>query len=156
VPRVRDFLYRFRPAGAPGAATPTGVPADRTAGLEAELAPVFAHFLDAENELAQLREQSERAAEEVRKQAEREAHTIVAAAVARQGAERAAAEQRLRQRLATEANALIAAAGREAAELRGRAARRLPGYVDHVVASVEQLIGDATTPDAAAPGEASR
>ena len=38
---LRDFVRRFRPAGAPGAAAPAGVPADRGAEQAAELAPVF-------------------------------------------------------------------------------------------------------------------
>ena len=42
VPRVSDLLYRFRPSGAPGAATQAGVPADRARDLAEELEPVFA------------------------------------------------------------------------------------------------------------------
>jgi hypothetical protein len=41
VPDLRDFLSRFRPAGAPGAAL-AGVPADRRRELEAEVGPVLA------------------------------------------------------------------------------------------------------------------
>lgn len=42
MPRVRDLLYRFRPARAPGAAASAGVPVDRTAELTAELEPLIA------------------------------------------------------------------------------------------------------------------
>jgi hypothetical protein len=40
VPQLRDFLSRFRPAGAPGAAR-AAVPADRRRQLEAEVDPVL-------------------------------------------------------------------------------------------------------------------
>jgi hypothetical protein len=42
LPQARDFLNRFRPAGAPGAASRVAVPADRTAELASELVPVLA------------------------------------------------------------------------------------------------------------------
>lgn len=42
MPSTRDLLQRFRPAGAPGAATATGVPADRSHERDTELAGVFA------------------------------------------------------------------------------------------------------------------
>ena len=41
MPGLRDYLDRFRPAGAPGAGG-TGVPADRSRELEAELTSVLA------------------------------------------------------------------------------------------------------------------
>jgi len=44
LPQLSDFLNRFRPAGAPGAATRAGVPVDRTAELSAEVAPVLAQL----------------------------------------------------------------------------------------------------------------
>ena len=40
MPHVRDFLSRFRPAGAPGAGR-AAVPADRRRELESELGPVL-------------------------------------------------------------------------------------------------------------------
>jgi hypothetical protein len=52
MPRVREFLDRFRPAGAPGAATATGVPVERRLGLETELAPVFAALAGVQEECA--------------------------------------------------------------------------------------------------------
>ena len=54
MPRVRDVLYRFRPAGAPGAASSAGVPVDRSADLAAELEPVFALLADTEQEVCRL------------------------------------------------------------------------------------------------------
>ena len=44
MPRTRGLLQRFRGAGAPGAASAVGVPADRVAETAAELEPVFARL----------------------------------------------------------------------------------------------------------------
>ena len=49
---LRDYVRRFRPAGAPGAAAPAGVPADRGAELDAELAGVFEELRGASEEAA--------------------------------------------------------------------------------------------------------
>lgn len=55
MPRARDFLARFRPAGIPGAAAATGVPADRLAEAGAELEPLFAMLADTEAEIDRIR-----------------------------------------------------------------------------------------------------
>ena len=47
---LRAVLFRFRPAGTPGAPTPGAVPGDRAAEADAELAPVLAELA----ELAEL------------------------------------------------------------------------------------------------------
>jgi hypothetical protein len=52
LPHLGDFLNRFRPAGAPGAASQVGVPADRAAELSAELSPVLARLAATEAECA--------------------------------------------------------------------------------------------------------
>ena len=67
MPRVRDLLYRFRPSGAPGAATAAGVPVDRTAKLAAELDPVFARLADTEEECAAILAEGRRRAEDIRR-----------------------------------------------------------------------------------------
>jgi hypothetical protein len=64
VPRVRDWLDRFRPAGGPGAPSAAGVPTDRRAVAAAELAPVFAALVDAVHNADAGRH---RAAEEARR-----------------------------------------------------------------------------------------
>jgi len=48
MPRVRDLLYRFRPSGAPGGASATGVPIDRAATVAAELEPLFGQLAEVE------------------------------------------------------------------------------------------------------------
>lgn len=62
MPKVRDFLDRFRPAGTPGAAGAVGVPADRQAGAEAELAPAFAVLAEIERHCTEVRERAQRQA----------------------------------------------------------------------------------------------
>lgn len=53
MPAMRDFLERFRPAGAPGPAA-AAVPADRPAELAAELEAVFALLNEAEAERLEI------------------------------------------------------------------------------------------------------
>lgn len=156
MPRVRDLLYRFRPAGAPGAATPAGVPADHIAELEAELEPVFAEFAGVERDIAQLGAEARRAADETRRHAAQRAHAIVKAATDQQDAERAAAGQRLRQQSAMASDALLAAAAQEASALRNRVACRLPACVERVVASVDCLIGEVRAPTTTPTAQVSR
>ncbi|HEX7745917.1 MAG TPA: hypothetical protein VF462_11720, partial [Micromonosporaceae bacterium] len=55
MPAVRELLDRFRPAGAPGAASAAGVPADRQTTASAELDPVFAALADVVAKCAGLR-----------------------------------------------------------------------------------------------------
>jgi hypothetical protein len=142
VPRVRDLLYRFRPAGAPGAASAAGVPVDRGADLAAELEPLFAQLADTEDACTAIREQARGDAERIRARETERARGIVAAANARTQAERAAATAQLRQRAETESSALLAAAEQEAAAVRERAAEQMPAYVAQVVASVRGLLGE--------------
>jgi hypothetical protein len=59
LPQLGDFLNRFRPAGAPGAASRIGVPADRAAELSAELEPVLAMLAATEAECSRLVTQAE-------------------------------------------------------------------------------------------------
>jgi cell division septum initiation protein DivIVA len=72
LPRARDFLDRFRPVGAPGAASRAGVPADRAAELADELEPVLALLAGTDAEcrriIATARQEAERVAERAREQ----------------------------------------------------------------------------------------
>jgi hypothetical protein len=132
----RDFLTRFRPAAAPGRAAPSGVPADRSAELRAELAPPLALLEQAEVEARALRERAEAAAAARRRSAERQAKAIVAASRAEAARVRErAAEQALRA-AEGEAAALLAEAEREAADVRDRARSRTPALADRVLALV--------------------
>lgn len=142
MPRIRDLLHRFRPAGAPGAAGAAGVPVDRAADLAAELAPLFADLAGTEQESADIREQGRRDAAEIRDRAAERAHAVVATTEQRVAAEHAAAVARARRRAEGESRDAQAAAQRDAAELLDRAKSRTPAYVDRVVRSVRELISD--------------
>lgn len=140
MPSTRDLLQRFRPAGAPGAATATGVPVDRVDERAAELAGVFALL------------------EETVSQAERVC--VAAATQAREGRDRVhvralatVAQARLdaeavRTQTVAEARDAIAAARRHSsieAELRGQeiereASRTRDRDVIRVVAAVRELV----------------
>ncbi len=83
MPQLGDFLNRFRPAGAPGAASRAGVPADRAAELSAELDPVLALLAATDAECARLVTAAEQEASEFAAQARDEAASIAADAVRR-------------------------------------------------------------------------
>ncbi len=138
---MRDLLYRFRPAGAPGAASAAGVPVDRAADTEAELAPLLAALTDTEGACARILEQARRDAEAIRVREAQRARDILTTASARSGAERAAATARIGQVVRDEATALLTAADEEAAAIRERAAERMPEHVGLLVASVRALLG---------------
>ncbi len=111
MPQLGDFLSRFRPAGAPGAATLAGVPADREAERAAELEPVLGLLARTEQECAAMTTA-----------AGLEADRIVAAA--RAGAEAIRAQAARDATVAREeAAARVLAAAREQAAREEQAAR---------------------------------
>ncbi|MFC8244652.1 hypothetical protein [Streptomyces chartreusis] len=156
----RDFLTRFRPAASPGRAAPSGVPADRSAELRAELAPPLALLAQSEADARTVRERAEAAAASRRRNAEQQAERIVATARAEaDGVRERAAEQALRA-AEGEAATLVAEAEREAAAVRQSAERRTPALADRVVALVrEDLVARGGSPlvpaDQRAPGRES-
>jgi len=77
---TRDLLQRFRPAGAPGAATATGVPADRLEERDAELDPVFRLLADTVTESTRIRREAATEAERRRQRAREAAVALVAEA----------------------------------------------------------------------------
>ena len=83
MPQLGDFLNRFRPAGAPGAASRAGVPADRAAELSAELDPVLAMLAATDAECARLVAEAEQEAGRIAAQARDQAASIAADAVQR-------------------------------------------------------------------------
>lgn len=137
--RVRDILYRFRPAGSPGAPGTAGVPVDRGADLAAELAPVFAHLAEAETACTALVEGVRRDAAARRRRAVDSAHALVAQARDQATVERAAAAAAAERAGEPELAALRADAEQEAVELGGRAAERTPEHVARVVALVRTI-----------------
>jgi hypothetical protein len=138
--RVRDLLYRFRPAGTPGAASATGVPADRVANLTVELEPLFASLVATERERAAIIETAERDAAATRARDAERARGIVASARSRASAERAAVSAKVGQDAVVRSADRLAAADREAAKLREGATSRIPSYVTAVLASTRTLV----------------
>lgn len=133
---LRGVLFRFRPAGTPGAPTPGAVPGDRAAEADAELAPVLAELADAEDEAARIRAAGEARASAIREQAEHDAQRILDRA--RQDAQtaRADAEARARAVQAARSAALVAEAETEAVRLRDHAGEAVAASAARVVAGV--------------------
>jgi hypothetical protein len=149
MPSTRDLLQRFRPAGAPGAATATGVPADRIEERDVELAPVFDLLADTVAESTKIRREAAVEAE-WRRQRAREA------AVARVAAARLEADS-IRAQTLTEVQHVAAVTARDSAERAretaqaiGESARRtLEADVAEVVARVRTAV--AAVPDRLPP-----
>lgn len=132
MPQLGDFLNRFRPAGAPGAATRAGVPADREAELSAELGPVLAMLEGADAECVRLAAEARREADRTVADAREEAASISAYS-ARQAEEARA-----------EAAAEVLASARESARQAERAAVAQAGLRPRPdEAAVQALIRDA-------------
>ncbi|HEX9033118.1 MAG TPA: hypothetical protein VF834_14860 [Streptosporangiaceae bacterium] len=129
MPQLGDFLSRFRPAGAPGAASRAGVPADRTAELSAELEPVLALLAETEAEcnriVAQAHAQAIQIADDTRAQV---------AAIAADGTQRALAAR------GAAADAVIAAARAEAAEITRSAAELAASRSGPAEEDIEDLV----------------
>ena len=140
MPRSRDILQRFRPAGTPGAASAPGVPADRVVELAAELEPVLALLAATQQDVARVRGDAEREAEQRRQQATERASAVVAAAHRQAGAERADAALRVRGQVEAENTARLADAEQAAEAVRRRAADRMPAVVEQVVAATRSAL----------------
>lgn len=141
---VRDFLSRFRPAGAPGAGRAT-VPADRRRELESELAPVLRLLDGPSADCADIVRAAQRDAEQIIGAARREADSILLAA--HQQAEAGAAElvQQAIDAARTQAATMEARGLAEAGVIRQRARERLPVLTDRAVALVRGLAEPAAT-----------
>jgi regulator of protease activity HflC (stomatin/prohibitin superfamily) len=149
MPSTRDLLQRFRPAGAPGAATATGVPADRIEEREAELAPVFRLLEDAVAEAARIRQDA--AAEAGRRPQQARAAALASVAAARLEADsiRAQALAEAQQEATDTARTSAAAAEERAQSIGDHSRRRLAADVTEVVARVRAAL--AAVPDRAPP-----
>jgi len=112
LPQLGNFLDRFRPAGAPGAASQAGVPVDRAAELAAELGPVLARLAGTDAECARIVAEAERSASQIASDARERAAAITAGGRARAQAARseAAAEVLAAARAEAAVAARVAAA----------------------------------------------
>jgi len=136
---LRDFLDRFRPAGAPGAAGAAGVPADRRAGAEQELASLFAALAGVQRRCAEVRERAERDAERRRGQSRRMAAAIVARARSQAVAERAAAAAAAQAAARVQSERIAIDAQRDAVQVRASAQQRMPALVGRILARASEL-----------------
>ncbi len=137
--RLGDFLARFRPSGVPGAAAPSGVPADYAAEQADELEPVFAALAGVQAACADKRDRAERRAGEVRAHARDQAAAMVASARAEADAERARAAAHVRDRDEQAVAELMREAAAAAEEVRRRSAERMPEMVARVTGLVRSL-----------------
>jgi hypothetical protein len=122
MPRSRDILQRFRPAGTPGAASPARVPADRVAEVSAELEPVFALLAATQEEAARVRSEATHEAEQRKQQALESASALVAAAHRQASADRADAALLVNRKVEEENARTLADAEHAADAVRRRAA----------------------------------
>jgi hypothetical protein len=137
MPHWRDFLDRFRPAGAPGSATARGIPVDRAAAAAAELMPLLVLLDDVQDEAEQLRRAAGTRAATMLRAGELEAVEIVSRA--REGAEAVAAQAASRT-VAAAGDDRLGGASPAADDIRTRAAQRMPAYVDRAVACAHDLV----------------
>lgn len=137
-----EILRRFRPAVAPGPPAPAGVPVDRRAETEAELAVVFAALVSTTAAANDLREQARAEADRRRAQGTQDAQRLLSDARSRLTAVRADAATALLSSLDEERAELQHEAQAEATRLRQRADERLPEVVANVIGDVVRDVGD--------------
>jgi vacuolar-type H+-ATPase subunit H len=138
MPELRDFLARFRPAGAPGTAR-AGVPADRARELEAEVGPVLALLEGAEAQCKRIIAQARLDAGQITVAAQAEA-AVIAADAGRHAA--AAREEAAWQAMASareEAATTVHGARQQAARTRELARERMSVLVGHAVEAIRHL-----------------
>jgi hypothetical protein len=137
LPQARDFLDRFRPAGAPGAASRAGVPANRAAELSAELEPVLALLAETDAECGRIIAAARRDAERTAGAARQQAAALAADAHDRARAAREAAVEQALAAARAEAGAAVTAA-------QARAGRRRAAFAtsqaDELAAAAVELI----------------
>lgn len=139
---IRDFLYRLRPAGAPGPAGPAGVPADRRADAEQELAEIFAALAATEAECADIRSRAEWEADRSVERAQRMAGAVVARTRVTATAQRADAAATAAQSMHGRIEEILAQAEEEADRVRQMSERRTPILLPRIVDRARQEIGD--------------
>jgi hypothetical protein len=153
MPRVSDLLDRLRPAGTPGPAGAVGVPADRRAVAEQELAPVFATLTATVQEAAGIQAAAADRAAEVQQRTAERAAAVIAQARADVPAERARAAAQVRANAQPELARLAEQAAAQADAVRRSTAQRLPMAVEGILTRVRaQLVELTPTGSRAADG----
>ncbi len=141
MPGSRGFLDRFRASGTPGAAAGAGVPADRVAERNAELAGVFERLAPVEARAHRIRAAALERADERRGAATAQHQRILAAARRDAEAERRDAAARVTALAQEETRAALAAADREAESISAHAEQAIPPMADEVLARVAERLG---------------
>jgi vacuolar-type H+-ATPase subunit H len=142
---MRDFLSRFRPAGAPGAGR-VAPPADLRRELESELDHVLMLLDGPRAECCRIVAAAQRDAEQILRSARSEADDIRAAAQQRAAASVVELVEAAVATARTQAAAIAAAGAAEAAAITERARRRLPTLADRAVAMVRDLANSGGAP----------
>ena len=137
---LRDFLSRFRPAGAPGAAARAGVPVDRKRELEAEVGPVLGLLDGTRAECESIIARARRDADGIVAGARSEAAAIEADGGRRAAAARDEAVRRLADAAAADAAAMVADAERRADLVRALAGRRIPAMASLAAGEIRHLL----------------
>ncbi|MGY2063099.1 hypothetical protein ACW9HQ_50115 [Nocardia gipuzkoensis] len=135
MPRWGDFLDRFRPAGAPGAAGAAGIPADRATDAAMELTPVLTRLDEVQDRADTMRTEALERAARIRHDSETVAAEIVA---------RAHAKTLAVQPIVAESVELPAEPDDDP-ELARHIEQRLPDYVDRVVSIAREILGELHT-----------
>ena len=147
MPRVRDVLLRFRPSGAPGAATAAGVPVDRANEVAAELEPVFELLADTERECTRILENAVADSAAIRARDAARARAVVASGKALVESERRSAASRSRGAIGDGAGAVAAVGRTGPAGPAGPAGEALEHHVGLVVDAVRDLLRQGTRSD---------
>jgi len=148
VPGLRDYLDRFRSASAPGAGR-TGVPADRSAELEAELTAVLALLDGVHAQCAGIVAQARWDAGRIVAAAREEAAAVTADADRRARTARDEAAREVLAAARAEAVGIAARAGQQVSRVRDRAGERIPALASKAVGLARGL---QTEPTASAAG----
>ena len=146
--QLRDFLDRFRPAGAPGAGGRVAVPVDRSHELEAELLPVLTLLDDTDAECAGIVGPAHDEAARIVAAARADAAASRRDASGRAVAVRAGAVQQALAAARAEAAGAVAGARSEARDVAELASRRIPVLAGRAVDLVRAL----GTPGPGPPG----
>ena len=134
MPRLEDFLRRFRPLAAPpGLAGPSTIPADRTADLLAELAALLSAIDRIEDEVARLEATARSEADERLASGRAEAARLTTQASERAPQERAATYAERHRAGESEVRHELEGAEREARRIRRVASARTPEMIEAVL-----------------------
>lgn len=139
MPQLRDFLSRFRPAGAPGAAARARAPVDRVRELEAEVVPVLALLGGTQAECERIAGEARRDADGIVATARAQAAAIRADGDRRARAARDEAARRLTDEAAADTAAIVATARARADRIAEMAGERMPAMVALAVGEIRRL-----------------